>query len=261
MSSPPETPPMLSVEDLQVTVGDHLVAVRDVSFRIGRGESVGLVGESGSGKTLTCRAVLGLLPGTGEVDHGSIVLGQGDSAVELHRRPPEHLEPGARDPGRRGLPGPRLLPQPVAHRRPPGRRGAAGPRRARAPRGPRTHPRAAARGRPPRRRVGLPPLPVRALGRHAPARHHRDRDLAQPRAADRRRGHHGPRHRRPGRDPGPAAAAAPYPPAEPPAGHPRPRGGRGDLRPDPGDVRRRDRRERPHRAGAGRSPAPLHPGA
>ena len=83
MSSPPETPPMLSVEDLQVSVGDHLVAVRDVSFRIGRGESVGLVGESGSGKTLTCRAVLGLLPGTGEVDRGSIVLGQGDSAVEL----------------------------------------------------------------------------------------------------------------------------------------------------------------------------------
>jgi len=83
VSSPPETPPMLSVEDLQVSVGDHLVAVRDVSFRIGRGESVGLVGESGSGKTLTCRAVLGLLPGTGEVDRGSIVLGQGDSAVEL----------------------------------------------------------------------------------------------------------------------------------------------------------------------------------
>lgn len=70
--------PVLEVTDLQVSVGDHLVAVQDVSFAIGRGESVGLVGESGSGKTLTCRAVLGLLPATGEVDHGRIVLGGTD---------------------------------------------------------------------------------------------------------------------------------------------------------------------------------------
>lgn len=76
----PETQPVLEVSDLQVSVGDHLVAVRDVTFAIGRGESVGLVGESGSGKTLTCRAVLGLLPATGHVDHGRITLG----ATELN---------------------------------------------------------------------------------------------------------------------------------------------------------------------------------
>jgi peptide/nickel transport system ATP-binding protein len=70
----PVTDPVLEVTDLQVSVGDHLVAVHDVSLSIGRGESVGLVGESGSGKTLLCRAVLGLLPATGEVDHGRIVL-------------------------------------------------------------------------------------------------------------------------------------------------------------------------------------------
>jgi peptide/nickel transport system ATP-binding protein len=81
MSSQPER--TLEVTDLQVSVGDHLVAVQDVSFAIGRGESVGLVGESGSGKTLTCRAVLGLLPATGEVDHGRIVLGEGADEVEL----------------------------------------------------------------------------------------------------------------------------------------------------------------------------------
>ncbi|MCW2759077.1 MAG: peptide transporter ATP-binding protein [Nocardioidaceae bacterium] len=73
----------LDVAGLQVSVGDHLVAVRDVSFTIGRGESVGLVGESGSGKTLTCRAVLGLLPESGEVDAGRIELGSGETAVEL----------------------------------------------------------------------------------------------------------------------------------------------------------------------------------
>jgi peptide/nickel transport system ATP-binding protein len=74
---------VLSVSGLQVSVGDHLVAVDDVSFEIGRGESVGLVGESGSGKTLTCRAVLGLLPATGEVDRGQIILGAGDRELEL----------------------------------------------------------------------------------------------------------------------------------------------------------------------------------
>lgn len=71
----PVASPVLEVTDLQVSVGDHLVAVNDVSFSIGRGESVGLVGESGSGKTLTCRSLLGLLPATGEVDRGRIVLG------------------------------------------------------------------------------------------------------------------------------------------------------------------------------------------
>jgi peptide/nickel transport system ATP-binding protein len=82
----PSTTDVLEVTDLQVSVGDDLVAVHDVSFTIGRGESVGLVGESGSGKTLTCRAILGLLPATGYVDHGRIVLGgqgEDDAAIEL----------------------------------------------------------------------------------------------------------------------------------------------------------------------------------
>ncbi|MFJ9390765.1 ABC transporter ATP-binding protein [Nocardioides sp. NPDC101246] len=77
------SPRTLEVEDLHVSVGDHLVAVSGVSFQLRRGEAVGLVGESGSGKTLTCRAVLGLLPETGEVDRGSIVLGERDDRVDL----------------------------------------------------------------------------------------------------------------------------------------------------------------------------------
>ena len=51
----------LVVEDLSVRAG-RLGLVHDVSFRLGRGERVGLIGESGSGKSLTALAVMGLLP-------------------------------------------------------------------------------------------------------------------------------------------------------------------------------------------------------
>lgn len=77
--------PVLSVDGLRVSVGARVTAVSDVSFRIHQGESVGLVGESGSGKTLTCRAVLGLLPETGAVDAGTIRFGDGADAVDLTR--------------------------------------------------------------------------------------------------------------------------------------------------------------------------------
>jgi len=44
-------------------------AVNDVSFHIDQGEILGLVGESGCGKTTIARAVLGMIPYTGEIEH------------------------------------------------------------------------------------------------------------------------------------------------------------------------------------------------
>jgi oligopeptide/dipeptide ABC transporter ATP-binding protein len=63
----------LAIESLSITFGPSRV-VRDVSFAIAPGEAFGLVGESGSGKSLTCRAILGLLPPRARVS-GSICYG------------------------------------------------------------------------------------------------------------------------------------------------------------------------------------------
>jgi ABC-type oligopeptide transport system ATPase subunit len=60
-----DTAPLLEVRNLVVRYGKKgPAAVDDVSFTIGRGETLGLVGESGSGKTTIGRAILGLQPVT-----------------------------------------------------------------------------------------------------------------------------------------------------------------------------------------------------
>ena len=66
----------LEVEGLTVTfAGDQRPVVRGVSFTIASGEALGLVGESGSGKSLTCRAILRLMPRgasvAGRISYGS----------------------------------------------------------------------------------------------------------------------------------------------------------------------------------------------
>ncbi len=70
-------PPTLVVEDLRTsfhTRAGTLRAVDGVSFRIGRGQILGLVGESGSGKTVTGFSILGLVDPPGRVDGGRILF-------------------------------------------------------------------------------------------------------------------------------------------------------------------------------------------
>jgi peptide/nickel transport system ATP-binding protein len=63
---------LLSLSSLSIAFG-ATPAVRELSLRIGEGESLGLVGESGSGKSVTALAILGLLGEaatvTGRIDY------------------------------------------------------------------------------------------------------------------------------------------------------------------------------------------------
>ncbi|MDH4989974.1 ABC transporter ATP-binding protein [Aquamicrobium lusatiense] len=76
--------PVLGISGLTVSVrgedGTRDV-VRDLSFTLGRGETLCIAGESGSGKSMTSLAVMGLLPQPAAyVSAGSIMLGDVDLA-------------------------------------------------------------------------------------------------------------------------------------------------------------------------------------
>ncbi|HWM96614.1 MAG TPA: oligopeptide/dipeptide ABC transporter ATP-binding protein, partial [Streptosporangiaceae bacterium] len=69
--------PALIVSNMDVTYrvrGQDRLALRDVSFSIGRGESYGLVGESGSGKSTAALALVRYLPSNGRVSAGTISI-------------------------------------------------------------------------------------------------------------------------------------------------------------------------------------------
>lgn len=71
------TVPLLRVENLRVAFpsgGRCVRPVCGVSFRVGRGEIVGLVGESGSGKTLTGLSCLRLVPPPGRLSADVLAL-------------------------------------------------------------------------------------------------------------------------------------------------------------------------------------------
>ncbi len=65
----------LAVENLEISYrvrGRQIRVVRDVSFRVGRGESYGLVGESGNGKSTIALAIVRYLARNGRVSGGRI---------------------------------------------------------------------------------------------------------------------------------------------------------------------------------------------
>ena len=84
---PPGTPLLLEVQQLSKRYPGGITAVNNVSFRLARGESLGLVGESGSGKSTISRMLCRLIDSSdGEIlfDGGSI--GQ-IKANDFHKSP------------------------------------------------------------------------------------------------------------------------------------------------------------------------------
>ena len=70
---------LLEVRDLSLslpTARGRVRALREVSFTMGRGDTVGLIGESGCGKSLTSLALMGLLPEGAQVEGSIRLLGQ-----------------------------------------------------------------------------------------------------------------------------------------------------------------------------------------
>ena len=87
------TEPLLQVEDLRVTFPDRgreLHAVDGVSYCVYAGQTLAVVGESGSGKTVSCRAVMGLLPPAAVITgsarfQGIQLIGLTDDQLRAHR--------------------------------------------------------------------------------------------------------------------------------------------------------------------------------
>ena len=86
---------ILEVKDLSIGFGSRRQPVEitnNVSFKLHRGEIVSLVGESGCGKSLTCLALLRLLPPGARILNGSILFyGRDGSVTDLTQIPERKL--------------------------------------------------------------------------------------------------------------------------------------------------------------------------
>ncbi|KAB0682698.1 ABC transporter ATP-binding protein [Aureimonas leprariae] len=81
----PADAPLLDVRGLKVAFhggGRTSLAVDDVSFSIGRGETLALVGESGSGKSVSALSVLKLLPYPAASHPGGAILFDGENLID-----------------------------------------------------------------------------------------------------------------------------------------------------------------------------------
>jgi ABC-type glutathione transport system ATPase component len=81
---------LLTVRDLRVSAGSREL-VHGVDLQLAPGERLGLVGRSGSGKTLTCRAILGALPGRCVVSGGTIAFD--GSLAAVFQDPASYMNP------------------------------------------------------------------------------------------------------------------------------------------------------------------------
>ncbi|HUA06507.1 MAG TPA: ABC transporter ATP-binding protein [Solirubrobacteraceae bacterium] len=103
----PSSADALDVENLEITYrvrGRGLRVVRDVSFRVGRGESFGLVGESGCGKSTIALGIVRYLARNGKVTGGKVEIDGRDvlamNSGELRRLRQSTVSMVYQEPGR-----------------------------------------------------------------------------------------------------------------------------------------------------------------
>jgi len=86
---------LLSVRNLQVVFrGDDspVHAVKNISFDLSQGQTLGIVGESGSGKSATALAIMSLLGESGKITNGEVIFRpSGESALDLVRVSPKKM--------------------------------------------------------------------------------------------------------------------------------------------------------------------------
>ena len=86
---------LLEVKNLRVdfvTGNGAVQAVKDISFRLEKGKTIGIVGESGSGKSVTSLALMGLLPkGISKISHGQAMFQTENETVDLFTLPEKKL--------------------------------------------------------------------------------------------------------------------------------------------------------------------------
>jgi peptide/nickel transport system ATP-binding protein len=86
---------LLEVKNLCVdfaTENDSVHAVKDISFILEKGKTIGIVGESGSGKSVTSLALMGLLPkGISKIPHGKALFQTENEMVDLLSLPEKKL--------------------------------------------------------------------------------------------------------------------------------------------------------------------------
>ena len=229
---------VLEVEGLDVdirTPAGVLHPVRDVSFRVARGETLCLVGESGCGKSITSLAIMDLLPrkatrrarklrflgeDLGSATGKRINDLRGDRMAMIFQEPMTALNPAYTI-------GEQLIEHYRHHRH------ASLGRRDRARRG------AAGKGRHRLRRPAPGPVSAPAVRRPAPARDDRHGADVRARIADRRRAQHRAGRHHPGPDPAAAGRPAGRAGHRDGADHARPRRGGAHRRSRRRDVRRR----------------------